>query len=167
MSSEWPMVRLDDHVDACLGKMLDAKKNKGTPQPYLGNSNVRWGEFDLTNLSSMKFEDHEEERYSLRSGDLVVCEGGEPGRCAIWTGPDGMKIQKALHRIRPKPTISNYYLFYWFTHSAKSGTLDAYFTGTTIKHLTGKAIAALEFPLPPISVQESIVALLKPLDDRI
>ena len=69
MSSKWPSVRLGDHVDACLGKMLDAKKNKGTLQPYLGNSNVRWGEFDLADLAEMKFEPHEEDRYGLRPGD--------------------------------------------------------------------------------------------------
>lgn len=167
MSSEWPLVRLGDHVDACLGKMLDAKKNKGTPKLYLGNSNVRWGEFDLANLAEMRFESHEEERYSLRPGDLVVCEGGEPGRCAIWTGPAGMKIQKALHRIRAKDTLSNYYLFYWLRHAASRGLLEPHFTGTTIKHLTGKAIAALEFPLPPIEVQHAMSDVLRQLDDRI
>jgi type I restriction enzyme S subunit len=147
--------------------MLDAKKNKGTPQRYLGNSNVRWGEFDLLNLGEMRFQPSEEDRYSLRTGDLVVCEGGEPGRCAIWTGPPGMKIQKALHRIRPKETLDNYYLFYWFCHAAKTGQLDTHFTGTTIKHLTGRAIAALQVPLPPISTQQALVAVLKCLDDRI
>lgn len=167
MSFEWPMVRLGDHVEACLGKMLDAKKNKGTPQPYLGNSNVRWGQFDLTDLAEMRFEPHEEERYSLLPGDLVVCEGGEPGRCAIWAGPAGMKVQKALHRIRPKEYLDNYYLFYWFQLAAKAGLLEPYFTGTTIKHLTGKAIAALEVPLPPIWVQRAMVDVLKQLDDRI
>jgi type I restriction enzyme, S subunit len=167
MSSDWPTVRLGDHVDACLGKMLDAKKNKGTPQPYLGNSNVRWGQFDLNDLAEMRFEPHEEERYSLKPGDLVVCEGGEPGRCAIWTGPAGMKVQKALHRIRPKDTLDNYYLFYWFQLSAKAGLLEPHFTGTTIKHLTGKAIAALEVPLPSIEVQRAMVDVLKQLDDRI
>lgn len=140
MSSEWPILRLGDHVDACLGKMLDAKKNKGEPQPYLGNSNVRWGEFDLDDLAEMRFEAHEDERYSLQRGDLVVCEGGEPGRCAIWEGLPGIKIQKALHRIRPKSGFNNYYLFYWFCLAAKTGKLDPHFTGTTIKHLTGKAI---------------------------
>lgn len=167
MSSEWPKVRLGDHVEACLGKMLDAKKNRGTPQPYLGNSNVRWGRFDLSNLAEMKFEPHEEERYSLLSGDLVVCEGGEPGRCAIWTGPAGMKVQKALHRIRPKSSLDNYYLYYWFHIASKTGLLEPYFTGTTIKHLTGRAIAALELTLPPIAVQHSMIDVLKQLDDRI
>lgn len=169
MRSEWPEVRLGDHVDACLGKMLDVKKNKGTPEPYLGNSNVRWGTFDLVNLAEMRFEPHEEERYGLLSGDLIVCEGGEPGRCAIWTGTNSprMKIQKALHRIRPKGNLNNYFLYYWFCYAAKAGLLEQHFTGTTIKHLTGKAIAALKIPLPPIEFQVAMVDVLKTLDDCI
>jgi type I restriction enzyme, S subunit len=167
MSFEWPVVRLGDHVDSCLGKMLDAKKNKGIAQRYLGNSNVRWGNFDLSDLAEMRFESHEEERYGLLPGDLVVCEGGEPGRCAIWTGAAGMKIQKALHRIRPKSTFNNYYLYYWMCHAANRGSLEQHFTGTTIKHLTGKAIAALEVPCPPIDVQLAMADVLKTLDDRI
>lgn len=169
MRSEWPEVRLGDHVDACLGKMLDVKKNKGTPEPYLGNSNVRWGTFDLVNLAEMRFEPHEEERYGLLSGDLIVCEGGEPGRCAIWTGTNSprMKIQKALHRIRPKGNLNNYFLYYWFCFAAKAGLLEQHFTGTTIKHLTGKAIAALKIPLPPIEFQMALVDVLKTLDDCI
>jgi type I restriction enzyme, S subunit len=166
-SSEWPLIRLGDYVESCLGKMLDAKKNKGKPQPYLGNSNVRWGRFDLANLAEMKFEPHEEDRYGLLQGDLVVCEGGEPGRCAIWNGLSGMKVQKALHRIRPKSVLNNYYLFYWFCHAAKMGYLDQHFTGTTIKHLTGKAIAELKVALPTLKTQIAIVKTLKSLDDRI
>lgn len=168
MSPDWPLVRLGDHVDACLGKMLDAKKNKGLLQPYLGNSNVRWGRFDLADLAEMRFEPHEESRYGILPGDLIVCEGGEPGRCAVWTAPvTNMKIQKALHRIRPKNTLNNYYLYYWFLHAARVGLLESHFTGTTIKHLTGKAIDALEVPLPPISTQHAIVDTLRPLDARI
>ncbi|BBQ51842.1 polypeptide HsdS [Aeromonas veronii] len=149
--------------------MLDVKKNKGTPEPYLGNSNVRWGTFDLVNLAEMRFEPHEEERYGLLSGDLIVCEGGEPGRCAIWTGTNSprMKIQKALHRIRPKGNLNNYFLYYWFCYAAKAGLLEQHFTGTTIKHLTGKAIAALKIPLPPIEFQVALVDVLKTLDDCI
>ena len=148
--------------------MLDAKKNKGEFQPYLGNVNVRWGAFGLSDLSEMRFESHEEARYGLLPGDLVVCEGGEPGRCAIWTGSNQrMKIQKALHRLRPKASLYNYYLYYWFRHAAKVGLLEPHFTGTTIKHLTGKAIAALHIPLPPVDAQRAMVEVLKLLDDRI
>ncbi|MDM0045717.1 restriction endonuclease subunit S [Variovorax dokdonensis] len=147
--------------------MLDAKKNKGELQPYLGNVNVRWGAFDLTDLAEMRFEAHEEARYSLKPGDLVVCEGGEPGRCAIWTDVVPRMIQKALHRIRAKSSLDNYYLFYWFRHAANVGLLEPHFTGTTIKHLTGKAIAALQIPLPPVATQRSMVEVLRQLDDRI
>jgi len=166
MELEWPIVRLGDHVDACLGKMLDAKKNRGELKPYLGNSNVRWGTFDLTDLAQMRFEAHEDERYGLLPGDLIVCEGGEPGRCAIWTGQASeMKVQKALHRIRTKPSLNNYYLYYWFCYAAKAGQLEPFFTGTTIKHLTGKAIASLKIPLPPIDTQITMVEILRRIDE--
>src|SRR5690606_38548932 len=114
-----------------------------------------------------RFEVHEEDRYGLRDGDLVVCEGGEPGRCAIWRGPPGMKIQKALHRVRSRDGLSNEYLYYWLTFAGRRNLLEPYFTGTTIKHLTGRALAALEVPLPPPDAQRAIVEVLKPLDDRI
>jgi type I restriction enzyme S subunit len=168
MAAEWPTVRLGDYVDSSLGKMLDANKNKGTLAPYLGNSNVRWGQFDLADLAQMKFEPHEAERYGIRDGDLIVCEGGEPGRCAIWREQlPGMKIQKALHRVRPKDGLNNYYLFYWFMLAGRTGHLEPYFTGTTIKHLTGKALAELRIPLPPLEEQRAIAETLGALDDRI
>jgi type I restriction enzyme S subunit len=78
-----------------------------------------------------------------------------------------MKVQKALHRIRSKGSLDNHYLYYWFRHAADMGLLEPYFTGTTIKHLTGKAIAALAVPLPPIEVQRAMVDVLKLLDNRI
>ncbi len=163
-----PLVRLGDYVEACLGKMLDAQKNRGAFQPYLGNSNVRWGAFDLQDLAVMRFEQQEEERYGIRDGDLVVCEGGEPGRCAIWQGEvPNMKIQKALHRIRVKDGLDNYFLYYWFLHAGKTGSLEPYFTGTTIKHLTGKALAELKIPLPPIERQRGLAKVLRSLDDKI
>lgn len=97
----WERVKLADVSDSCLGKMLDQRKNKGIYKPYLANVNVRWGAFDLDNLQEMKFEDDEDERYGIKYGDLIICEGGEPGRCAIWKEQlPNMKIQKALHRLR-------------------------------------------------------------------
>ncbi|HET9048747.1 MAG TPA: restriction endonuclease subunit S [Chiayiivirga sp.] len=168
MANEWPMVRLGDYVDSNLGKMLDAQKNKGVPRPYLGNSNVRWGSFDINDLALMKFEEGEEARYGIRDGDLIVCEGGEPGRCAVWREqvPD-MKIQKALHRVRPRDGLNNYYLFYWFMLAGRAGWLEPFFTGTTIKHLTGKALNELKVPLPPIKEQRAIAHILGTLDDKI
>jgi type I restriction enzyme S subunit len=168
MGSDWPKVRLGDHIETCLGKMLDKKKNEGSFHPYLVNKSVRWGSFNLEELSEMRFQDHEHEKYGLRCGDLVVCEGGEPGRCAIWKDEvPNMKFQKALHRIRPKDELDVGYLFYWLTFNAKVGRLDAFFTGTTIKHLTGRALVELDVELPPVRVQKSIAHILGTLDDKI
>ena len=135
---------------------------------YLGNSNVRWGSFELDSLAEMRFEDGEQERFGIVNGDLIVCEGGEPGRCAIWREqlPD-MMIQKALHRIRGKEGLRNLYLFYWLMIAAKTGLLEHHFTGTTIKHLTGKALANIQIPLPPLYVQDGIISVLSILDDKI
>jgi len=145
--------------------MLDKQKNRGTPQPYLRNPNVQWFNVDLDDLQEMPFEDHEDEKYGLREGDVVICEGGEAGRAAIWDGSiPGMKIQKAIHRVRPKEDLYNRYLVYQLMADYQSGRLADYYTGTTIKHLTGKDLALYEFPLPPLPEQKRIAAILDKAD---
>lgn len=168
MGSKWVHAKLGDYIHSNLGKMLDQNKNKGDFQPYLGNSNVRWGYFDLEDLSLMKFEEHESDRYGVRKGDLIICEGGEPGRCAIWEDDvPNMKIQKALHRVRPLPGLTSEYLYYWFLYFGRTGQLDAYFTGTTIKHLTGKALSELPIKIPTVDEQKYISIVLGSLDAKI
>ncbi len=154
----WAVVTLGEVSESCLGKMLDKQKNKGKLKPYLGNINVRWNSFDLNNLSEMPFEESEGERFGVLKGDLIICEGGEPGRAAIWKEQVAdMKIQKALHRVRfNKSTNANYFLFY-LNFIASSKLLDKYFTGTTIKHLTGQSLRKIAFPLPSTEEQEFIV----------
>lgn len=161
-------VKLGDVCNTCLGKMLDAKKNKGEYHPYLANVDVRWGTFALENLSHMKFESNEHERYGIKQGDLIICEGGEPGRCAVWeeTIPN-MKIQKALHRVRPLDCLNVYYLYYWFLLSSKQNLLQRNFIQTTIKHLTGEQLKELEIDIPPIKTQENIVGVLHTIDKKI
>ena len=107
----WTHLSLNElAAEAVLGKMLDREKNTGTSRYYLGNINLRWGNFDLENLKTMKVEESEIQRYSLAKGDLVVCEGGEPGRCAVWEGTyHTMLIQKALHRVRFTESYSSYF----------------------------------------------------------
>lgn len=159
LPEDWEWARVEEVAEMCLGKMLDKLKNKGEYLPYLRNVNVRWGSFDLSDLSQMKFEEDEEQRYGLLPGDLVVCEGGEPGRAAVWTGAPGMKIQKALHRIRfVEYTVKPEFLLYCLQHAAQNGILEKYFTGTTIKHLTGVRLAEFVFPLPRFQDQQQIVS---------
>lgn len=165
----WRKVKLGEITDSCLGKMLDAAKNRGEYQPYLANLNVRWGYFDTDNLSQMKFEKDEQERYGIKYGDLIICEGGEPGRCAIWKEQlPNMKIQKALHRVRPKEgVVDNFYLFYWFLLAGKKKIIDQYCTGATIKHLPGQKLKEVVVDLPPLDVQRRIAEVLSRYDSLI
>ncbi len=148
--------------------MLDKKKNRGDLLPYLANVNVRWGSFDLDDLRKMRFEHHELNRYGLKYGDIVMCEGGEPGRCAIWKKQKpGMMIQKALHRIRPRKCLIPDFLYYCFLHKGRRGHLAPLFTGSTIRHLPREKLALVEIDVPPLPVQERIVAILAAYDDLV
>ena len=165
----WKAVLLAEIADISLGKMLDKAKNKGEPLPYLANINVRWGDFDLEDLRTMRFEAHELERYSLNAGDIVMCEGGEPGRCALWRDHHHrMMLQKALHRIRPAPqTADSTYLYYYFLNTGKQNGFAPYFTGSTIKHLPREQLAKFPIRLPSLSKQQRIGAALSSYDNLI
>ena len=145
-------------IDARLGKMLDKEKNTGNFHKYLRNINVRWFSFDLSDLLEMRIEADEIEKYSVSHNDLIICEGGEPGRCAVWDKQDSIFYQKALHRVRfldnSNPRFYMYYL--WF--SAQAGQLCRYFTGTGIKHLTGQSLSKVIVPTADRTIQDSIVA---------
>lgn len=162
LPKEWRTQVLGAISSMCLGKMLDKKKNRGDLKPYLRNINVRWGRFEIDDLQEMRFEEHEKERYEIKEGDLIICEGGEPGRCAVWNNNKiTMRIQKALHRVRMNETNSSKYLYYYMLWASKNGTLEKYFTGTTIKHLTGKQLSKLVVPSPLLSEQQRIVEILE------
>jgi type I restriction enzyme S subunit len=139
--------------------MLDKAKNKGTPRPYLRNINVRWFDFDLSDLLEMPFEDEELPEFSLRSGDVLICEGGEPGRAAVWDErASGVYFQKAIHRVRFASIVNSTYFVSALRASVHDGRLAQSFTGTGIRHFTGKSLDVYLFPLPPIAEQHRIVA---------
>lgn len=161
----WPIVQLGDVADLSLGKMLDAAKNKGEPHYYLRNPNVRWFGFDLSDLRQMPFEERELDRFALVPGDVVICEGGEAGRAAIWEGHvPNIKFQKAIHRVRTGPRLLNRFLVHRLKHDYDSGRLADYYTGATIKHLTGQDLSRYRFPLPPVEEQRRIAAILDKAD---
>ena len=158
----WGTVKLENLAsEYVLGKMLDKNKNKGEERPYLGNINVRWGYFEFSNAKTMKIEDDEIERYSVKYGDLIICEGGEPGRCAVWKHEAEMFIQKALHRVRFPSYYSADFAFYYLSYAVKLPLVTDLLTGTTIKHLTGTALKNIPFPVCSINEQTEIVAILE------
>ncbi|MBK5968482.1 MULTISPECIES: restriction endonuclease subunit S [Thiorhodovibrio] len=155
----WAWIDVGSVAEARLGKMLDKGKNKGNPRPYLRNVNVRWFNFDLADLLEMRFKDSELAEFELRSGDVLICEGGEPGRAAVWDQrARGIYFQKAIHRVRFSPVVDPHFFAKALKASSEDGRLQQSFTGTGIKHFTGRSLAAYRFPLPPLPEQHRIVA---------
>lgn len=140
--------------------MLDKSKHRtGNRMRYLRNINIRWGWVDTADLLEMYFRSEEIGRYSVREGDVLVCEGGEPGRSAVWDGHiPGLMYQKALHRLRFFGAFEAGYVVFLLEFLAKSGQLESVFTGSTVKHFTRESFLALPVPVPPLLEQTRIVA---------
>ena len=131
--------------------MLDKAKNKGQLQRYLRNVNVRWFSFDLSDLSEMRFLANETAKYTAVKGDVLICEGGYPGRAAIWNEEYPIYFQKAIHRVRfHEPEHNRWFAYYLFAQD-QSGELRQHFSGTGIQHFTGEALHRFEVPIPPLS----------------
>ena len=159
----WDVVRLGGVYEVQLGKMLSAKARQGTnPRAYLTNRNVRWGDFDLTDLPAMDFDQREMKKFQLRTGDLMVCEGGDTGRAAVWLSEiTDCYYQKALHRLRPigREAISEFMLAV-LMHYAREGILLEHSERTSISHLTRERLNRMRVPNPPMAEQKAIVAAL-------
>lgn len=159
----WVVRKISELAKHSLGKMLDKAKNKGELQPYLRNINVRWFTFDLSDLLEMPFQLQETEKYTAVKGDVLICEGGYPGRAAIWEGDYPIYFQKALHRVRfHEPEHNKWFVYYLFSQD-KNGKLKQHFSGTGIQHFTGEVLARFELPLPPRSELCRTVAKLEEL----
>ncbi|MGW3362324.1 restriction endonuclease subunit S [Streptosporangium canum] len=159
----WEWATLGDIAETTLGKMLDRKKGAGLhPAPYLRNINVQWGRIDLDDVLTMDIHPDERSYFDLRPGDLLVCEGGEVGRCAVWQGSNSyMAFQKALHRVRPLGGISASYLRYALEDLSISGGLLSYATGSTIKHIPQQQLRRLTIPVAPLAEQQKIITALE------
>lgn len=151
-----------------LGKMLSVEAATGPDQyPYIKNTNVRWDHFDLEDLPTMTFDASDRQRCSLRSGDVLVCEGGEVGRSAVWDHDSEIFFQKALHRVRPLGENVPRYLMYCLWAAAKLRVFEVEGNQATIVHLTGEKLREHRFPWPPLEEQRQIVELIDAQRKRI
>ncbi len=167
----WEVKKWKDVFDTKLGKMLDkGKQNICDKQyPYLANVNVQWGRFDLSDLRTMSFSENEIEKFKLIEGDLLLCEGGESGRCAIWkdTG-DTILFQKAVHRARlkDKDSADIVYVRYYMQFLREQEGLKDYISKSTIEHLTGEKLNKLPIPLPPLPLQHLFAQRIEAIEQQ-
>ena len=159
----WEWVHLDNIAISDLGKTLDKAKNTGNFQPYLCSINVYWNGIDLSKVKEARFEDSELPKYLLKKGDLLICEGGEVGRCCVWDKDIPMYYQNALHRVRFYGDINPHYFKCLMELYKGIGIIEAHSKGVTIKHLVQKALNSIYFPLPPLSEQHHIVSKIEEL----
>ena len=165
---KWPQFVFSNIATSRLGKMLDAKKQTGKYKyPYLANFNVQWFRFELENLNEMDFNEADQVEFHLKDGDLLVCEGGEIGRCAVWHNEiQPCFFQKALHRVRCNTDmVLPDYLARWFQYNCEHGGF-ASIEGAkaTIAHLPGAKLKLLKVPVPPIELQERFVSFVAQVD---
>ena len=153
----WEWVTLKMIAITELGKTLDKAKNQGDYKPYLCSINVYWNGIDLTTVKEARFEENEISKYELKKGDLLICEGGDVGRSAIWENEQEMYYQNALHCVRFYGGINPYYFRLLMECYKGNKILDKKSKGMTIKHLVQSALNAIYFPLPPIQEQQRIV----------
>jgi type I restriction enzyme S subunit len=171
MPDNWPIVRLGEIFETQLGKMLSQKAKVGkSSRPYMRNANVQWGRVNCEDVLTMDFDEREMEKFRLRYGDILVCEGGEIGRTAIWRDelPE-CYFQKAVHRLRPienqmLPTFFLHYMERAFRHENIYGIAGAQ---TTIAHLPQDKLSAMYIPKPPIAEQKEIAQVLDTCDTKI
>jgi len=160
---DWPSATLEQICDIQLGKMLSPKSRIGLrPRPYLRNANVLWNRFDLSSMLEMDFAEEEEEKFGLRDGDVLVCEGGEPGRAAVWVNQIAPCFyQKALLRLRPHDRVVDpYFMMFRLWLGATTGEFTSDHAKTTIAHLPEVRLRALRIGVPSMAVQKQIVRLL-------
>lgn len=169
LAEDYSNIALGNIAHTKLGKMLSKAAKKGnSPAPYLRNANIQWDYIDLSDLYEMDFDRDDRIKYELLLGDLLVCEGGEIGRCAIWEGqlPD-CYYQKALHRVRLKdPQANSRFLMYFIWWMSNNGTLVEHQTGSAIPHLTQTRLRDIRVVWPDFSVQDKIVAYLDDVQDH-
>jgi len=160
----WTVCALSHRYQVALGKMLDEKNITGQHlAPYLRNTDVQWGTVNVVDLPQMDFKGDDLPRYSLNRGDLLVCEGGEVGRAAIWEAPlEECYYQKALHRIRPLDPgrESVQFLYFLFRAAAAVGAFTSSGEKATIAHLPAESLRRHRFPFPPRLEQVRIAEFL-------
>ena len=149
--THWKWSRIGAIFQHNTGKALNSSNTEGNPYEYITTSNLYWDRFELDELKSMLFKDSEIEKCTVRKGDLLVCEGGDIGRAAIWNSEDEIKIQNHIHRLRPYDSICVRFYYYIFWYYKQIGRING--KGIGLQGLSTNTLFNLVVPLPPVDVQ--------------
>ena len=156
LPESWYWCRLGTLFTHNTGKALNSSDSAGTPMTYITTSNLYWDRFELDSLKEMPFTDSEIEKCTVAKGDLLVCEGGDIGRSAIWTFDENIRIQNHIHRLRPYVLLSCRFYYYVMFMWKQIGRIGG--QGIGLQGFSSKALHNLIVPLPPVDEQKKIVA---------
>lgn len=154
----WRWVRFGDIARHNAGKTLDKGRNSGELRDYITTSNLYWGFFRLDEVRQMPIQADELDRCTARKGDLLICEGGEAGRAAVWPYDHEISFQNHVHRARFYGGVDPYFVQRFFETLNVTGDIDKFRKGVGISNMSGKALASIVLPLPPLAEQKRIVA---------
>jgi type I restriction enzyme S subunit len=164
---EWAFSSVGAQFEIQLGKMLDGQKNSGVLKPYVGNKAVQWNRIDLNEVQQVRLSKSDLGRFRLQKGDLLVCEGGEVGRAAIWNDQlDECYYQKALHRLRPVHGYDPRLMLEMLRYLMGRDALSEYISKTSIAHLTQEKLANVPLPTPNLNEQRRLVAAVVAANQR-
>jgi type I restriction enzyme, S subunit len=163
LPGSWVQAPLGHVATTQLGRMLSASRETGAhPKPYLRNRDVQWGHINVDDLPVMDFAPNDAARFLLNPGDVLVCEGGEVGRAAIWNGQlTECYFQKALHRVRTSSALLPKFLLYLLEYYSRINAFERHTSGSTIAHLPQEDLRNLPVPIPPSAEQDRIVAAIE------
>lgn len=161
LPESWCWCRLGTIFQHNTGKALNSSNHQGTMMQYITTSNLYWDRFELDKLKEMLFTDSEVEKCTVTKGDLLVCEGGDIGRAAIWNYDYPMRIQNHIHRLRSYAPVEVYFFYYVFYLYKRAGLIGG--KGIGIQGLSSNAIDKLLIPLPPLAEQKKIVEKIEEL----
>ena len=161
LPDSWCWCRLGTIFQHNTGKALNSSNHQGKKMQYITTSNLYWDRFELDKLKEMLFTDSEVEKCTVTKGDLLVCEGGDIGRAAIWNYDYPMRIQNHIHRLRSYAPVEVYFFYYVFYLYKRAGLIGG--KGIGIQGLSSNAIDKLLIPLPPLAEQKRIVAKIEEL----
>ena len=156
MPDGWVVCQIKDLFLHNTGKALKKSNQIGVQQRYITTSNLYWNKFDLSDVRTMYFSEKELEKYTIKKGDLLVCNGGDVGRAAIWNYDEPICYQNHISRLRPicGNMVANQFYYYTFMYLKRMALLNG--KGVAINSLSSSDILSIKVPLPPIEEQKRI-----------